>query len=489
MIVLGLATMGTSAACLVRDGTIVAAIEEERLSRIKNDGAFPLRAIAECLRLGGVIDGRGRRGGGLLAAVAASGRGCAARSARRWARGAALASIARRSRVSFRGGVDAEHPEAGGRWSDLFRVRRILGAAFGVLPRRDRLLRPPPHAPALRRGAARLAGLPVAQLRRRRRGGLDGADAGRGRAAHRSQAHRLAELARAFLQLLHRLPRLSHARGRVQDDGPRALRRAGAEGPAAGEGAAAGAGRRLPARHPARPTTTGRWRASFAPELAALVGPPRAPDATPTEGHLALAASVQAAFEAAQRHLLAWAKARHPAIDRLVLSGGCALNVTANGRILQSGLFAEIIAPPAPHDAGCAVGAALAHLAARGLPAAPANVASPYLGPAFDDAEIAAAFAGLGLPEPRRVDEDDADRGRGRDAGEPRHRRLAPGPDRVRAAGAGVALDPRRPARRRDPRGHQRQDQEARAVPAVRALDNARRPAPASSKSTSRAPT
>ncbi len=76
---------------------------------------------------------------------------------------------------------------------------------------------------------------------------------------------------------------------------------------------------------------------------------------------------MQAAFEAAQRHLLSWAKARHPGIERLVLSGGCALNVTANGRVLQSGLFGEIIAPPAPHDAGCAIGAALAHLAARGL--------------------------------------------------------------------------------------------------------------------------
>ena len=144
---------------------------------------------------------------------------------------------------------------------------------------------------------------------------------------------------------------------------------------------------------------------SFAPEMSALVGPPRAPDAAPSEAHLALAASVQAAFEDAQRHLLAWAKALHPGVDRLVLSGGCALNVTANGRILQSGLFSEIIAPPAPHDGGCAVGAALAHLAARGRPS-PGNVASPYFGPAFDDATIAAAFAALGLPEPRRVDED-----------------------------------------------------------------------------------
>ena len=42
---------------LIRDGELVAAIEEERLSRIKNDGAFPLRAIAECLRIAGISMG------------------------------------------------------------------------------------------------------------------------------------------------------------------------------------------------------------------------------------------------------------------------------------------------------------------------------------------------------------------------------------------------------------------------------------------------
>ena len=109
---------------------------------------------------------------------------------------------------------------------------------------------------------------------------------------------------------------------------------------------------------------------------------------------------MQAAFEAAQRRLLEWGRARAPHVDRLVLSGGCALNVTANGRILQSGLFSEIIAPPAPHDAGCAVGAALA----RG--GAARNARSPYLGPGFTDAEIARAFADRGLPAPRALDED-----------------------------------------------------------------------------------
>ena len=50
MILLGLSTMGNSAACIFKDNKIIAAIEEERLSRIKNDGAFPIRSIKECLR-------------------------------------------------------------------------------------------------------------------------------------------------------------------------------------------------------------------------------------------------------------------------------------------------------------------------------------------------------------------------------------------------------------------------------------------------------
>jgi carbamoyltransferase len=42
-----------SGACLVSDGRVHAAITEERLSRKKNDGAYPFRAIAEVLRITG----------------------------------------------------------------------------------------------------------------------------------------------------------------------------------------------------------------------------------------------------------------------------------------------------------------------------------------------------------------------------------------------------------------------------------------------------
>ena len=43
-----------SAACLLRDGTIVAAAQEERFTRKKADASFPVNAVAYCLREGGI---------------------------------------------------------------------------------------------------------------------------------------------------------------------------------------------------------------------------------------------------------------------------------------------------------------------------------------------------------------------------------------------------------------------------------------------------
>src|SRR2546426_932463 len=43
-----------SAACLVRDGTIVAAAQEERFTRKKHDDRFPAAAVAYCLAEGGI---------------------------------------------------------------------------------------------------------------------------------------------------------------------------------------------------------------------------------------------------------------------------------------------------------------------------------------------------------------------------------------------------------------------------------------------------
>src|SRR5580704_7358128 len=51
VIILGInAFHGDSSACLVRDGVLVAAAEEERFRRIKHWAGFPSQAIAYCLR-------------------------------------------------------------------------------------------------------------------------------------------------------------------------------------------------------------------------------------------------------------------------------------------------------------------------------------------------------------------------------------------------------------------------------------------------------
>ena len=48
---------GDVSAVLVRDGQLVAAVEEERFRRIKHIAGFPTLAIKECLRIGGLTAG------------------------------------------------------------------------------------------------------------------------------------------------------------------------------------------------------------------------------------------------------------------------------------------------------------------------------------------------------------------------------------------------------------------------------------------------
>jgi carbamoyltransferase len=46
-----------SAACLIQDGKIIAAAQEERFTRVKQDSGFPLNAVRYCLAEGGVASG------------------------------------------------------------------------------------------------------------------------------------------------------------------------------------------------------------------------------------------------------------------------------------------------------------------------------------------------------------------------------------------------------------------------------------------------
>jgi carbamoyltransferase len=54
MYILGLTTLGDSAASLIKDGQLIAAVEEERFSRVKHHSGFPYNAIQFCLDQAGI---------------------------------------------------------------------------------------------------------------------------------------------------------------------------------------------------------------------------------------------------------------------------------------------------------------------------------------------------------------------------------------------------------------------------------------------------
>jgi len=103
---------------------------------------------------------------------------------------------------------------------------------------------------------------------------------------------------------------------------------------------------------------------SFSNKFVDLFGPPRDPfdpiDLETGEGRrfADIAASVQLVLEDI---LVETAKSLHQktGLPDLCLGGGVALNGVANHRILQESGFERVFVPPAPGDAGCAMGAAL----------------------------------------------------------------------------------------------------------------------------------
>ena len=87
-------------------------------------------------------------------------------------------------------------------------------------------------------------------------------------------------------------------------------------------------------------------------------GPPRPMEGPFTQREMDIAASIQLVTE---EIMLRIAKYTHEltGASKLVMAGGVALNCVANGRILREGPFADIWIQPAAGDAGGALGAAL----------------------------------------------------------------------------------------------------------------------------------
>jgi len=130
----------------------------------------------------------------------------------------------------------------------------------------------------------------------------------------------------------------------------------------------------------------------FTPKLEQLLGPARRPDEPLQPKHEAIAASLQVAFERAQQHVLrhVYASTKNP---RLCLAGGCAMNSVANGKIRESTPFREVFIQPAAGDNGTALGAAFEAWHASASRPREFVMEHGYWGPQFDEASIAAALS------------------------------------------------------------------------------------------------
>lgn len=138
-------------------------------------------------------------------------------------------------------------------------------------------------------------------------------------------------------------------------------------------------------------------------------GPRREPESPLTRREMDLARSVQEVTEEAMLRMARQAH-RDTGSPNLCLAGGVALNCVANGRILREGPFEHVWIQPAAGDAGGALGAALMvwyeYLGNDRSPAPNDSMNGSYLGPSFDVDEMARFLNGAEIPYERHDDDD-----------------------------------------------------------------------------------
>lgn len=125
----------------------------------------------------------------------------------------------------------------------------------------------------------------------------------------------------------------------------------------------------------------------YTDRLISLLGPERSIYDKLEQHHKDIARSAQSTYEKVLFHMLNNLHAKY-GIDNLTLSGGCALNSVANGKIRANTGFKNIFIQPAAGDSGGAIGAALAVITKnKNLNNEIKNI-SAYLGPSYTDDEI-----------------------------------------------------------------------------------------------------
>ena len=134
-------------------------------------------------------------------------------------------------------------------------------------------------------------------------------------------------------------------------------------------------------------------KSMFNEKLAELLSvPQRLPEEILEQTHKDLAAAVQLRYEEVLFEIIKSIKPVSKSTN-LTLSGGCAYNGTANGKIIDNTHFTNLWIPPAPSDAGSAIGAVV-HYLVKERKVRSKITRNPFLGPQYLYNDILKAIGG-----------------------------------------------------------------------------------------------
>ncbi|MGI8557597.1 MAG: carbamoyltransferase family protein [Solirubrobacteraceae bacterium] len=383
MHILGLTTMGNAAATLIRDGEVIAAVEEERFSRIKQHDGFPFEAVRYCLAEGGIE----------IADVEHIGLYWKPWVLRHKAIQALRSGLI--SSDMFRARIDRGVDQVGASYVGMLRYPRLIREHFGPSQFRFHFL---DHHLCHAASAFYVSPFEAASILT-----YDGTGEATTTMLAVADARGIRPLKR--IKLPHSLGQFYSAVTNflgfdmIAGDEWKVMGLAAYGNPTYAQ---------FFAERVLRSSGDGDFSVNvrvldhhlaksyqFSEEVVRALGPPRGKSQEVEQRHQDIAASAQLVLENVALGL-ARDLHRRTGSTRLCLAGGTALNSVMNGRIIRESPFEEVFIQPVAGDAGCSLGAAfMVHHAlggGRGY-----EMKHPYLGPAFTSAQCGRALTDSGL--------------------------------------------------------------------------------------------
>lgn len=388
MYILGLSTMTESSAVLLREGSIVAAVEQERFSRIKHDGGFPVDAIKFVLDAEGIalkevdhiaIYWNRFQLGHRLKYVA----GTLIKNPRQFA-------IKVKRSFSVWGGDSGN--ESG--WSSLFKLQALFQQHFGTKVPNVHFL---DHHECHMASCFLASGFEESAILI-----MDGAGEAACTTWGMGRGHEMKKIAEHLIphSLGHFYSAITGYLGFKMLDGEYKVMGLSPYGDPSGAKWIQENFLQMKERGRYQLNTgaldyhaalMGDFRGTFS----GYFGQPRERNnsAEFNDRHRDIAASAQRAYEEVVLHM-ARELQRLTGLKKLAIAGGCGLNCVANGTILATGVFEELYVPPVPNDAGGSLGAAYL-LYVQLTRKRPDPVTHAQFGPHFQNSRVDNALQGF----------------------------------------------------------------------------------------------